>query len=170
MNLLNPATGLTLGGLTFALGILIWRIVRWVRKDKKDFKKAVPYLLALSVGMLGVLCAGGLLGLAFGSVARAMNMGGDALLSGATGAQTPLINGGAGPGAITPYGAMVLLLLLIGLIGAWASLTKTVVVDLVLGTLTGIGLGLSAGGAGLAANTLVPLVNGAGAALAGAFN
>ncbi|GAA2970787.1 MULTISPECIES: hypothetical protein [Streptomyces] len=166
----TTATYVTIGGLTVALSFLVWRGVRFFRHDLRSWKALIPFLLGQALGMLSVLCTGGALGYFFGFVAHVMNMGGDKVLSGATGSATPAIHGGAHPGVITPSGAMVLVLLCVGLATAWKSITKSVSLDFGLGAASGSGLGLSAGGAGLAAATLVPLVNGIGIQITGAFN
>ncbi|MEU9255727.1 hypothetical protein AB0D66_28250 [Streptomyces sp. NPDC048270] len=47
--------------------------------------------------MLSVLCTGGALGYFFGFAAHVMNMGGDKVLYGATGSDTPAIHAGPTP-------------------------------------------------------------------------
>jgi hypothetical protein len=164
------AAYVTVGGLTVALAIVVWRAVRWWRHDAKNWRALLPFLLGQALGMLSVLCTGGALGYFFGFVAHLMNMGGDKVLTGATGSRSSIIHGGAHPGVITEYGAMILVLLCVGLAAAWKSITKKTSLDFILGAISGSGLGLSAGGAGLAADTLVPFVNWLGALIAGVFN
>jgi len=161
------ATYITVGGLTVALCILAWRVTRWWRVDMREVRAAVPYLLGVLLAMLSVLCTGGALGYFFGFVANIMNEGGDKFLTGATGATGVAIHGGAHAGALTEPGAMILLVFCAVLAALWKSVTREVTIDLVLGAITGTALGLSAGGAGLAADTLVPAVNGLGAMITG---
>jgi hypothetical protein len=164
----------TYGGVTVGLAVLIYHLVDWwpgLKALKKDPIRHVavllPFLVAWCYGVLGVLTVGGLIGWAFDTALWITNWLGDvALVLGVNGAVgTPSRAAAYLP--LTGTGNGVVLLLTVGMLAAlrkekWRS-------DLKRGMWCGLGLGTSAGVAGLAAVPLAQAVNQVGPAVYGAF-
>lgn len=132
----------------------------------RSIKTLRPFGAGLAVGILSATCVGGALGTIAHRIGGGSNMVGDRLLSWSTGSGSPAVTRRA-LNQLTPGGAVVLILLLVGMIIVWRGSAKRVRKDLGLGILAGTTLGPTAGLAGLAAAGLVPLVNWAGNSLVG---
>ncbi|WP_128977522.1 hypothetical protein [Streptomyces roseicoloratus] len=163
--MITTANVATLGGVAVGLGILTWVLIPWYRKSR-DWKELVPFGSGLALGTLSVLAAGGVLGKIAGWILGATNKAGDYALSAGTGAQSPLVTR-AGITALDPGGSVILLLFTVGLIAVWRSAKKKIRGSLATGVVCGCSIGLSAGVAGIAGATLVPLANSIGGVLTG---
>ncbi|TJZ55600.1 hypothetical protein FCH28_09685 [Streptomyces piniterrae] len=160
------ATTVSLGGAAAGTIILAVVVQRWWIKEGHKVPALIPYILAGFYGVLVVLCAGGLLGSAGHIVLWGGNTIGDAGLVYGVGGHThnatshrivPLTDGGY---------VMVLLATAL-LIGALKWSKKIPKAKVVLGSTTGILLGLNAGVAGALAVPLANFANLSGAWWAG---
>jgi hypothetical protein len=153
--------GVTLGGVTVGLLLLLRHLIDWFPGIKALKKKPIPYLGQLvpfvygwAYGALGVLTVMGLIGWAFDAALWASNWVGDALLwlgvgeSPGQSAQGPTV-------ALTTFGNCTVVILT----GVTLSLIKKTGYgpDVKAGVWCGTCLGTSSGVAGLAA---VPLAQG----------
>lgn len=132
----------------------------------RNWKALSHFGTGLAVGVLSATCVGGMLGLAARRIGGGSNTAGDKLLSWLTGVGSQAVTR-KGLAALQPGGAVVLILLLVGLVIVWRASGRAVRKDLALGLLAGCTLGPTAGLAGIAAVVLVPAVNSAGGALVG---
>lgn len=148
----------TIGGVTVGLAVAIWYLVRTWWPGLKRLKSQplehaanlIPFLFGWAYGALGVLSVAGLIGMAFDWGLWAMNWLGDVALYLGVGADAGISSRGQYL-PLTTTGSALVLLLTIGVFAAGSRAVR-------LGTISGAGMGTSAGVAGLAA---VPLAQGA---------
>lgn len=102
--------GVTVGGVTIGLALLIWQWFCWwpgrsalLKKPAKHAAAILPFLLAWAYGALGTLTTMGLIGMAFDMALWASNWLGDAALwigvghpAGTTAAGAPIVLSGVG--------------------------------------------------------------------------
>jgi hypothetical protein len=134
----------------------------------RNWKQLSHFGAGLAVGVLSATCVGGMLGLAARRIGGGSNTAGDKLLAWLTGVGSQAVTR-KGLAALQPGGAVILVLLLVGLVIVWRASGRAVRKDLGLGLLAGCTLGPTAGLAGFAAVVLVPSVNWAGGLIVGAL-
>lgn len=148
----------TIGGVTVGMAAALWYLVRTWWPGLKRLKSQplehaanlIPFLFGWAYGALGVLSVAGLIGWAFDTVLWVMNWLGDVALILGVGAE-------AGVGSrgeylpLTTTGSVAVLLITVVRFAIGSRAMR-------YGTLSGAGMGTSAGVAGLAA---VPLAQGA---------
>lgn len=134
----------------------------------RNWKQLSHFGAGLAVGVLSATCVGGMLGLAARRIGGGSNTAGDKLLNWLTGVGSQAVTR-HGLAALQPGGALVLVVLLVGLVIVWRASGRAVRKDLALGVLAGCTLGPTAGLAGIAAVVLVPSVNWAGGLIVGAM-
>ncbi|GCD46131.1 hypothetical protein [Streptomyces paromomycinus] len=145
---MNTATSLSLGGLALSLVIAYANLWPWW-KSGHDPKKLIPFGEGLALGSVSTICAGGLLGVLAGCSAGAGNTVGDKTLSGVTGVQGGAAFGRGDLGHLTPEGAVVVLLMTVGVVLAWRAAGKNDKKKIAGGVFVGTTLSLTAGVAGL---------------------
>ncbi|KDN80490.1 hypothetical protein [Kitasatospora cheerisanensis] len=159
------STQLSVGGLALGLALLLATALRWWRQGF-PLPDALALAGGLLSGLLAALCSGGLLGLATHLlVTRATNPLGNKAL-GHDGGQLLAHPGEAG---LTRPGGVATLLLVVATVLLWRCCDARLRAQIGTGVLSGSALGLAAGVSGLAAITLVPVVNAAGAQFLGAL-
>ncbi|MGW2267084.1 hypothetical protein [Streptomyces koyangensis] len=141
-------TGITLAGLALSLAIF-WANFRPWWKGSREAKQLLPFGQGFILGAVSTVCAGGLLGWLAGCAATAANQGGDKATLGVTGsgAAQPLARGTLGD--LTPEGAVLVLLLTVGVILAWRAAGKAERKRVAGGAFVGATLCLTAGVASL---------------------
>ncbi|MGW6913728.1 hypothetical protein ACWGB8_07900 [Kitasatospora sp. NPDC054939] len=152
----------TLGGLCVGISIVIGIGVRWWFHEAHKPAAAVPYLLAIAYGMIGIISTGGLLSGTFGiALWGASGLGDLALVFGVGGSTSDTTR--AQQVALTSGGYVVVLLLTVTILclAKWATAISPR--KLAVGSLAGACLGLSGTVAGAAAVPLASAVNAAGA-------
>ncbi|MGW4388219.1 hypothetical protein [Streptomyces sp. NPDC004685] len=165
-----PAHNLvSLGGVTVGLSLFGWQFARWWAGHKKKNLKALralaPFLLSLAYGMLLILCAGGLLGLAADYSLWGASTIGDAVLVYGVGGTAPAVTRTSNI-ALTPGGHAVVVIGTVVLVAVWTR-TRGWRWDLFSGLLAGVTLGLASGIAGAAGYVLSPVVSTLGDSVAG---
>jgi hypothetical protein len=147
----------TLGGVTTGAALLLLSLIRWWFKEKHKPAALVPLVLSLAYGQLVILTAGGLLGY-IGALALwgGNGVGYLGLVYGVDG-NSPNVTR-AHQLALSDGGHVVVVLLTVALAGLiiWAKRIPSW--KIVLGSVSGVCLGLSGTIAGLCA---VPLASGA---------
>jgi hypothetical protein len=172
---------ITVGGALVGLLATLAVVLPWWRKGGKgggpkgkgetpaggrNAKDLAHFGTGAAIGILSATCVGGALGTIAHRVGGGSNMLGDRILSFMTGAASPAVTRRS-LNALSPGGAVVLILLLVGLVLVWRASHRRIRKDLGLGVLAGCTLGPTAGLAGLAAVVLVPIVNTVGNYLVG---
>ncbi|GAA2346713.1 hypothetical protein OKJ48_39380 [Streptomyces kunmingensis] len=165
-----PAHNLvSLGGVTIGLCLFAWQFTRWWAGHKKKNLKALrhlaPFLLCLAYGMLLILCAGGLLGLAADYSLWGASAIGDAVLVYGVGGTSPAVTRTSNI-ALTPGGHSVVVIGTVVLLAVWTR-TRGWRWDLFSGVAAGVTLGLASGIAGVAGYVLSPVVSTLGDAVGG---
>ncbi|MFE5296418.1 hypothetical protein [Streptomyces sp. NPDC056632] len=165
----------TLGGVTVGLAVLIKHLIDWypgmkaLRKDPARHAAGLaPFLIAWCYGALGILTVGGLIGWAFDAALWATNWLGDVALVWGVNGPIGTVSRGATYLPLTGTGNCVVLLLTVGIFAAIKK-KEDWRVSLKRGIWCGLGLGTSAGVAGLAAVPLAQAANWLGATLYGAI-
>ncbi|MFD5027017.1 hypothetical protein [Streptomyces sp. NPDC058373] len=141
-------TGITLAGLALSLAIF-WANFRPWWKGSREVKQLLPFGQGFLLGAVSTVCAGGILGWLAGCAATAANQGGDKATVGLTGSNStaPLARGTLGD--LTPEGAILVVLLTVGVILAWKAAGKAEKKRLAGGAFVGATLCLTAGVASL---------------------
>lgn len=158
----------TLGGVAVGICGIIWMLARWWFKEKHQAAALVPYLLSIAYGILAVITGGGALYFAAGTMLWGANGLGDLSLVYGVGGST----GNAGTAhqqALTQGGYVVVLCLtvLLACVAKWSD--KLPRAKFLVGSGTGVCLGLSSAFASVAAVPLVSAVNALGTPLTAAF-
>ena len=156
----------SLGGVVFGLGILVWVGVRWWTRQRPKWKPLLPFAICIAYGMLVILSAGGILGGLAGFTLWGSSTLGNAALEYGVGAGAPSATR-AHDLILTDSGKGIVLLVTVGLIAAWKFSKKLPKGDIALGALCGVSLGLSSSIVSIAAIGLVRATNLAGLGLAG---
>ncbi|MFI8294046.1 hypothetical protein ACIGBL_33410 [Streptomyces sp. NPDC085614] len=167
---LTPHNVVTLGGVVVGLSLLAWEIVMWWPGAKgagkgKHMLRLLPFALAWLYGMLLILSAGGLLGLAADYSLWGVSDLGDAVLEYGAGSASPEVTRSSNL-ALTPGGHGVVVIATVVLIAVWVK-RRGINWMLVRAVLSGILLGLAGGIAGIAGYVLSPAVSTAGDAIVG---
>jgi hypothetical protein len=165
-----PAHNLvSLGGVTVGLSLVGWQLTRWwaghKKKNLKAFRHLAPFLLTLAYGMLLILCAGGLLGLAADYSLWGASAIGDAVLVYGVGGAAPTVTRTSNI-ALSPGGHAVVVIGTVVLVAVWTR-TRGWRWDLFSGVVAGVTLGLASGIAGTAGYVLSPVVSTLGDAVGG---
>lgn len=162
-------TVITVGGVLVGLLAALLVLLPWWRKGgskgmkgdgggSRNIKDLTHFGAGIAVGTLSATCVGGFLGTIAHSIGGGSNTVGNNLIGWLTGEASPAVTRRA-LNALTPGGAVVLILLLVAIVLVWRKSARRIRKDLGLGVLAGCTLGPSAGLAGLAAYVLVPIVN-----------
>lgn len=166
--------GVSLGGAVVGSIILILVLQRWWLKGSKgkgkggddggggrSWKTLIPFALGSLYGMLIILCAGGLVAVIAGVALWGANGLGDMALIYGVGGEAPMVSR-VRQIALTNGGYAIVLIgtALIG--GAWRWSKRFPRMQVALGVLCGICLGLNGGIAGMMAVPLASTVNLAG--------
>ncbi|MFE2020146.1 hypothetical protein ACFW9O_19135 [Streptomyces sp. NPDC059499] len=162
-------TAVSLGGVIVGLSIAAWNITRWWAGNKKhnlkSLRQLAPFLLCSLYGMLLILSAGGVLGLAADWTLWGTSAIGDAALEYGVGGESSDVTRTSHL-VLTPGGHGVVIILTVILIAVW-TIRRGFRWDLFFSVLCGISLGLSSGAAGVAGYVLSPVVSTAGDAVVG---
>ncbi|WP_327162086.1 hypothetical protein [Streptomyces zaomyceticus] len=161
-------TPLTLFGLALTV-VILWANLRPWWTGSRDPKMLAPFGKGASLGILGAMCTGGLLGLIAGCAPVVGSTAGGKAVGAVTGAQSsaPLTRGSLS-GSLTEEGAVVVFLVAAGVVFAWRKASKDDKKRMVGGLYCGASLCATAGFAG-ALSFLPDLVNQAGDAGRAAF-
>jgi len=154
--------GVTIGGVTVGLAILVWQWFSWwpgraslLKKPVKHIGGLAPFLLAWAYGALATLTTMGLIGMAFDMALWASNWLGDAALWFGVGHPPGRTAAGA-PIALSGFGTCIVFLATIAIVGA-IKFRPAIAGDLKRGAWCGCCLGTSATFSAIVA---VPLANG----------
>lgn len=168
---------ITYGGALIGLLCCLFVLLPWYRKGGKgggpkmakgdgggsrSARDLTHFGIGGAIGILSATCVGGALGTIAHRIGGGSNSLGDRVMSFMTGVGSPAVSRTA-LNRLQPGGALVLILLLVGLVIVWRASGKKIKKDLGLGLIAGCTLGPTAGLAGLAAVVLVPTVNTIGA-------
>ncbi|MCA1845091.1 MAG: hypothetical protein LC792_18235 [Actinobacteria bacterium] len=163
-------TPLTVGGLGIGLAILGTSLWTWWKSPGRDPKNLAPFASGFCLGALATICTGGILGVLASWTAGLNNKAGGSAVPTATGSEPEAVARGT-LGTLTPGGALVVFLLAVGFVIAWRAASKKELKRRMFGGWwSGVALSLSAGAAGVLAETLLPIVNGSGETLLAWFN
>jgi hypothetical protein len=132
-----------------------------------NLREHVPFLIGSTVGMLAICCPGGILGIAAAKILGISDATGDKALAGGVGGGPAVAVTRHAAASLDQYGAMVTLLLVVGLFFLRRHLEKRQKGKILAGLWCGSTLGLSAGAAGLVGAMLIPVVEQLGHALGG---
>lgn len=115
--------GLSLGGVAIALAILWLNLRPWL-KGNRDPKALLPYASGAGLGSASTMCVGGALGWGAAGIAGLATGSGNTGISSVTGATgaAPMPTGRMG--TLTPEGAVVVCLLLVGVVIMYRSAGK----------------------------------------------
>ncbi|WP_438478975.1 hypothetical protein [Streptomyces asiaticus] len=159
---------LTAGGILVGLAPLVWYGARWAKanlKSKtKNWKELIPLVYGFTLGILGAMCVGGLLGKLFGRVRQTSNAIGNKALGTTTGADDAAV-AGAHVQPLTVGGSIVVVLAFLALLAIWKKIDKDDVRMIGAGSFSGCTVGTTAGIGGTGALALVPAVNSLGDSL-----
>ncbi|MFI2757816.1 hypothetical protein ACH5A3_02900 [Streptomyces echinatus] len=176
MNSVTTAT-VSLGGVTIGLGILAWHLTKWWRTGGKgggpgapgggrDPKVLLPLLSSMSLGMVSITAAGGLIGTAATFLLNTGSLVGNWSLVSLTGTATPEVTR-SGLKALTPGGCALLAIYFVVCVALWKSGAKILKGKIAAGVIAGVMLGLSAGFSGVASVALVTITNTVGDKITG---
>ncbi|MGW4028225.1 hypothetical protein ACWEFL_02715 [Streptomyces sp. NPDC004838] len=155
------APALTLAGLALT-AVILWANLRPWWTGSRDPKLLAAFGKGAALGILGAMCAGGLLGWLAGCAPGVGNTAGSKAVGAVTGAQpsSPLAAGSLS-GSLTEEGAIVVFLVTVGVVMAWRKAGKDDKKRMAGGAFCGASLCATAGVAG--ALTFLPgLVNSTG--------
>ncbi|MFJ8507722.1 hypothetical protein [Streptomyces avermitilis] len=177
MNSVTTAT-VSLGAVTIGLGILAWHLTKWWKTGGKgggpgapggggrDPKALIPLLSSMSLGMIAITAAGGLIGTAAGFLLNSGSLIGNWSLTAATGTVTPEVTR-SGLKALSPGGCALLCIYFVVCTALWKSGAKILKGKIAAGVTAGVMLGLSAGFSGMASVALVTITNTVGDKITG---
>ncbi|MFG2380578.1 hypothetical protein [Streptomyces avermitilis] len=175
MNSVTTAT-VSLGAVTIGLGILAFHLTKWWRGGGKgpgpgggggrDPKALIPLLSSMSLGMIAITAAGGLIGTAAGFLLNTGSLIGNWSLTAATGTVTPEVTR-SGLKALSPGGCALLCIYFVVCVALWKSGAKLLKGKIAAGVTAGVMLGLSAGFSGMASVALVTITNTVGDKITG---
>lgn len=154
---------LTAGGALIGLLALIGRLITWYRKHgrkkgSRDYGPLAPFLWTMVLGIMSSLATGGAMGTAARSIATSSNSIGASLLSTLAGANSPGVTR-AGIQMLSPGGADVLILLLLGCALWFWMHSGGVRIQMLCGLVAGVTLGPTAGLAGICGVIVAPIMN-----------
>ncbi|MFD0078211.1 hypothetical protein ACFVIY_37920 [Streptomyces sp. NPDC127166] len=152
---------LTLAGLALT-AVILWANLRPWWTGNRDPKLLAAFGKGAGLGVLGAMCAGGLLGWLAGCAPVVGNAAGSKAVGAVTGAQTgaPLTRGSLS-GSLTEEGAVIVFVATVAVVFAWRKAAKDDKKRMVGGLFCGASLCTTAGVAG-ALSFLPGLVNQAG--------
>jgi len=157
----------TLGMFAVGFLILVARISWWWfkgGKNTKDWRGLGPFALSAVAFAAAGAAAGGIVGTVFSWTRGKVGSVGDWALTKGTGAKGVSISRPADFGTLTPFGAVIMLALLIVFVVMWKTARNKPKRELTWGAPCGLTLGPFLG-----AVTLVPFINMIGAATIGSF-
>ena len=170
---------LTAGGAMIGLLAIVARLVPWYRQHgrkkgggkggeggKRSFAPLGPFLWTALEGVLTSLATGGLMGKTAYAISQGSNTLGNKLLSSLAGATGPSVNR-TGIAMLTPGGAVLLVMLLLGCIIWFVKAAWPVRLQMIMGLIAGVTLGPTAGIAGVAGVIVSPIFNTGGGWLVG---
>ncbi|MFJ4012242.1 hypothetical protein [Streptomyces sp. NPDC090026] len=166
----TPHNIVTLGGVVVGLSLLVWEIVTWWPGAKqagkpKHLLRLLPFTAAWLYGMVLILSAGGVAGLAADYSLWGSSEIGDAVLAYGVGGDSPEVTRTSNL-ALTAGGHAFVVVATVALVAVWCK-RRGVNWALLRAVLSGICLGLSSGVAGIAGYVLSPVVSTAGDAIVG---
>ncbi|MGA5823704.1 hypothetical protein ACPC54_38300 [Kitasatospora sp. NPDC094028] len=151
---MTPAQ-LSLGGLALAFAVLVFTLARW-RRSGRQMPSAAAIAGGLLIGLLGALCAGGLLGWAARRLVTSVT---NPLGNKVSGKGSDWLLPATAPSGMTPAGGIATTLLLVVAALAWCCCDNQLRRQLGAGALVGSAAGVIGAVSGLAALTLIPAVN-----------
>ncbi|MFF5491531.1 hypothetical protein [Streptomyces virginiae] len=145
----------TLGMFTVGILILAVRLAHfWFKSSSRDWSKVAPFGMgAVSFAAAGA-CAGGIIGTVLNWARTGVGKAGDFALEKGTGASQVQISRSAEFGTLTPFGAVIMLVLIAVFIVVIKSAKKKPKKELLWGAPCGLALGPFLG-----AVTITPLIN-----------
>lgn len=155
--------GLTLAGSALVLAVAYINLRTWWR-GKRDAKELMPFGQGVTLGALGTMCSGGILGFLSGCSPTIANKAGEQAVDVVTGASPATPVPASSLGQLTPGGAVVVFLVFVGVVLAWKAAPKTDKKRMVGGAFVGSSLCVTAGAATLL-DWMPRLVNDAGTEL-----
>lgn len=155
---------ITLGMFAIGFLILVGRLSWWWFKSGKsrDWKGLLPFAMSVLSFAAAGAAAGGLLGTFLNWVRVALGYAGDWALEGGTGADGVSVSRSAEFGTLTPFGAVIMLALLIVSVVIWKTAKRKPKKEIAWGAPAGLTLGPFLG-----AVTLTPALNWLGMTLIG---
>ncbi|WP_327309843.1 hypothetical protein OG730_41910 (plasmid) [Streptomyces sp. NBC_01298] len=151
----------SLGMLAIGLCVFFGRVSWWWFKSGKgarNVRELLPFLTSCAALALVGACVGGLLGTLLGWILEGFGWVGDTALEKGTGADAVSVSRAAEFGTLTPYGSVLMLVIVVVMIAFWKSAVGVLKKELGFGSVAGICLGPFFG-----AVTLTPMVNSIGA-------
>lgn len=149
----------TLGMFTVGILILTARLGWfWFKSSSRDWSKVAPFGMGAVAFAAAGACAGGLIGTVFNWARNGVGMAGDFALEKGTGASHVQISRPAEFGTLTPFGAVIMLVLIVLFVVIIKSAKKKPKRELLWGAPCGLALGPFLG-----AVTITPLINWIGA-------
>ncbi|MEU7191737.1 hypothetical protein [Streptomyces sp. NPDC045369] len=155
----------TLGMFAVGFLILVGRVSWfWFKSSSRDWKLLGPFALSATSFAAAGACVGGLLGTVFTWARERVGDAGDWALEKGTGAQGVSVTRSAEFGTLTPFGAVIMLALIVVFIAMYKSAKRKPKKELTWGAPCGLTLGPFLG-----AVTIVPAINALGDWAIGGF-
>ncbi|MFE6225465.1 hypothetical protein [Streptomyces sp. NPDC057854] len=155
---------LTLAGLALT-AVILWANLRPWWTSNRDPKLLAPFGKGAALGVVGAMCAGGLLGMLAGCAPQVGSTAGSKAVGAVTGTQSSTaLTRGSLSGSLTEEGAVVVFLIAVGVVFAWRKAGKDDKKRMAGGVFCGASLCATAGVAG-ALQFLPGLVNQTGDAV-----
>ncbi|MEU8623170.1 hypothetical protein [Streptomyces sp. NPDC048623] len=151
----------TLGMFTVGFLILLGRFTHfWLKSRSRNWSALIPFGISATAFAAAGACAGGVIGTIMGWARTGVGKAGDVALEKGTGASHVEISRSAEFGTLTPFGAVIMLGLIVVFVIAVKSAKRKPKQELAWGAPAGLTMGPFLG-----AITLTPLINGAGSLL-----
>jgi hypothetical protein len=146
----------TLGMFTVGILILTGRLSWWWFKSGKsrDWKGLIPFAMSTIAFAAAGAAAGGILGYILGGIRYGLGWFGDQVLTKGAGAEQVSVTRSAEFGTLNPFGAVVMLILLVLSVVVWKTAKRKPKKEITWGAPCGLTLGPFLG-----AVTLTPLLN-----------
>ncbi|MET9957188.1 hypothetical protein ABZ135_37320 [Streptomyces sp. NPDC006339] len=145
----------TLGMFTVGFLILVARLSHfWLKSRSRDWKLLAPFGISAVAFAAAGACVGGVIGTVMGWARTGVGKAGDVALEKGTGASHVEISRPLEFGTLTPFGAVIMLGLLVLFFVAWKSARRKPKAELSWGAPVGLTMGPFLG-----AVTVTPLIN-----------
>lgn len=155
----------TLGMFAVGFLILVARISWfWFKSSSRDWKLLGPFALSVVAFAAAGACAGGLIGTITTWARDRVGDAGDVVLEKGAGAEHVSVTRAAEFGTLTPFGAVIMLALLVVFIAFFKAAKRKPKKELTWGAPCGLALGPFVG-----AITLIPVINSMGDSMIGVF-